>query len=148
MLMAKYKSNEFPFINMQFYKFFGGKEYVELAYLFGSSAKGRDGKLSDIDIGVYFSDSLSKKDRHKRHLELIAGLTTLFKSDRIDLVIMNDASPVINFEIIKANRPVFVRDRGLKLDVEHRIMSRYLDRRFHEKRLNKAFLERVTTRGF
>ncbi len=60
---------------------------------------------------------------------------------------MNDASPAINFEIIKANRPVFIRDRDIKLDVEHRSMTRYLDRKFHEKRLNKAFLERVRARG-
>ncbi len=145
--MAKYKSNEFPCINVQFDKFFSGKEYVELAYLFGSSARGGQGKLSDIDIGVYLSPNLPKKERHLKHLELIAGLTTLSKSDRIDLVIMNDASPAINFEIIKANKPVFVRDRDIKLDVEHRSMSRYLDRQFHEKRLNKAFLERVATKG-
>ncbi len=65
---------------MQFDEFFNGKEYVELAYLFGSSAKGRYGKLSDIDIGVYLSDSLPKKERHLKHLELIAGLTTLSKA--------------------------------------------------------------------
>ena len=134
-------------LNMQFDRFFSGKECVELAYLFGSSAKGRQGKLSDIDIGVYLSTNLPKKERHQKQLELIAGLTTLSKSDMIDLVIMNDASPAINFEIIKANKPIFVRDQDIKLDVEHRIMSRYLDRKFHEKRLNKAFLEKIATRG-
>ncbi|MEE8167772.1 MAG: nucleotidyltransferase domain-containing protein [Candidatus Hydrothermarchaeales archaeon] len=132
---------------MRFDKFFSEKKYVELAYLFGSFAEGRFSKLSDIDIGIYLSDDLSKKQRNRKHLKLIAELTSFLKNDKIDLVIMNDASLAINFEIIKANRPVFVRERDLKLEVEQRIMSRYLDREFHERRLNAAFLKRAATRG-
>lgn len=132
---------------MQLARFFSGKKHVELAYLFGSSAVGKNSKLSDVDIGVYLSDGLPKKERNQKRLELIAELTTLLKTDKIDLVIMNDASPAINFEIIRPNRPVFVTDQDLKIDVEQRIMSIYLDRRAHEKRLNDAFLKRALTRG-
>ncbi len=128
------------------HEFFSGKKDVELAYLFGSSAKEGRGELSDIDIGVYLSNSLPKKERILIHLELIAGLTTLFKSNRIDLVIMNYASPVMNFEIIRPNKPIFVKDPDLKLDVEQRIMSHYLDRKFHEDRLNKAAIKRAINR--
>lgn len=56
---------------------------------------------------------------------------------------MNDAAPVINFEIIKPNVPLFVRDKDLKLDVEQKIMSRYLDRKYHEDFLNRAFLKKL-----
>ena len=129
------------------HRFFSGKKDVELVYLFGSSVKRGRSKLSDIDIGVYLFGGLPKKERIRIHLELIAGLTTLLKSNRIDLVIMNDASPVINFEIIRSNRPVFVRERDLKLDVEQRIMSHYLDRKFHEKHLNRAVVKRAIAMG-
>ncbi len=41
--------------------FFNKQEHVRLAYLFGSAASGKAGKLSDIDIAVLLDDSLSKK---------------------------------------------------------------------------------------
>jgi len=60
---------------------------------------------------------------------------------------MNDASPVISFEIIKPNIPVFIKDEDLKLDVEQEIMSRYLDRKHHENLLNRVFLEMIHEKG-
>jgi predicted nucleotidyltransferase len=81
-------------------EFFKPREFVELAYLFGSKAEDSRGPLSDIDIGVYLSSRLTKKERIERLLELTAELTGFLKTDNIDLVVMNDSSPVINFEII------------------------------------------------
>jgi hypothetical protein len=42
---------------------------------------------------------------------------------------MNDSAPVINFEVIKPNVPLFVRNENLKLDVEQQVVSGYLDRK-------------------
>lgn len=113
-------------------EFFKAREYVELAYLFGSTAEGTEGLLSDIDIGVYLSGKLTKEKRIEKRLELIGELATLLKTNDLNLVVMNDAAPVINFEIIKPNVPLFIRNKDLKLDVEQLIMSRYLDWKSHE----------------
>jgi predicted nucleotidyltransferase len=130
-------------------EFFGSQEYVELAYLFGSTAEDNRGPLSDIDIGVCLSNSLTKRERIQKRLELTAELASLLKTDRIDLVVMNDAFPVINFEIIKPNIPIFVKDKDFKINAEQVIMSRYLDRKYHENLLNRVFLERIQEkRGF
>jgi predicted nucleotidyltransferase len=128
-------------------EFFKSQEHVELAYLFGSTAEDHRGPLSDIDIGIYFSNRLAKRERIDKHLELTAELTGLLKTDRIDLVVMNDAYPVINFEIIKPNLPVFVKDEDFKIDAEQEIMSRYMDRKYHENLLNRVFLERIQEKG-
>lgn len=128
-------------------EFFKSQEYVELAYLFGSTAKDHRGPLSDIDLGVYLSSNFTKNERIEKNLELTAELATLLKTDKIDLVVMNDAFPVINFEIIKPNIPVFIRDEDFKISIEQEIMSRYLDRKYHENLLNKVFLERVKEKG-
>ena len=128
-------------------EFFKSREYVELAYLFGSQSKGKQGSLSDIDIGVYLSSKLTKRERIEKRLELTAELTGFLKTERIDLIVMNDSSPVINFEIIKSNIPIFVKNEDLKLDVEQKVMSSYLDRKYHEDLLNKAFLERIEEKG-
>lgn len=68
---------------------------------------------------------LIKKERFKIKFRLISDLEDILKTDRLDLVIMNDAPVSLNFEIIKANYPLFIRDKDLKVDLEHYIMSRY-----------------------
>ncbi|HJH29175.1 MAG TPA: nucleotidyltransferase [Methanosarcinaceae archaeon] len=128
-------------------KFFQAQEYVELAYLFGSAAKGKAGVLSDIDIGIYLSPKTTKAQRNQKRLEFIAKLTTILKNNRIDLLVINDTPPVLNFEIIKPNVPVLVRDHDLKLDVEQCIMSRYLDRKYHEDFLNRTLLKKIIEKG-
>jgi uncharacterized protein len=128
-------------------EFFKSQEYVELAYLFGSTAGGNIGPLSDIDIGVYLSSKLTEAERIDKRLRLTAEIASLLKTDIIDLIIMNDASSVISFEIIKPNSPIFIKDEDLKLDVEQEIMSRYLDRKYHENLLNRVFLEMIQEKG-
>jgi predicted nucleotidyltransferase len=126
--------------------FFKSKEYVELAYLFGSTAEGLEGTLSDIDIGVYLSGKLTKRERIEKRLELIGELSSFLDTDKIDLVVMNDAAPFINFEVIRPNVPLFIRDEDLKLDVEQCIMSRYLDLKYHDDFLNRELLKRIRER--
>ena len=120
---------------------------VELAYLFGSIAEGKGGKLSDVDLAVFLDESLSRKEQFNLQLKFISELTGILKTDRIDLVIMNDAPLSLNYEIIKANHPLLVRDEGQKIDFEHRILSRYLDRRYYDKRWAAEFLKKVVERG-
>jgi uncharacterized protein len=102
-----------------------------------------------VTIGVYLSSKLTKGERIEKRLELIGELSTLLKNYRVDLLVMNDAAPVINFEVIRPNVPLFVRNENLKLDVEQYIMSRYLDRKYHEDFLNRELLNRIREkRGF
>ncbi|WP_440948017.1 type VII toxin-antitoxin system MntA family adenylyltransferase antitoxin [Methanosarcina sp. T3] len=124
-------------------EFFKSREYVELAYLFGSTAEGTEGPLSDIDIAVYLSGKLTKGERIEKRLELMGELSSLLRTDNVDLLVMNDAAPVINFEVIRPNVPLFVRNEDLKLDVEQQVMSRYLDRKYHEDFLNRELLKRI-----
>ena len=123
------------------------QERVKLAYLFGSVAEGKEGKLSDVDLAFFLDESLSKKERFNLQLKSISELTSILKTDRIDLVIMNDAPISLNYEIIKANHPLLVRDEGNRIDFEHRILSRYLDRRYYDKRWTAEFLKQVAERG-
>lgn len=128
-------------------EFFKSREYVELAYLFGSTAEENRSPLSDIDIGIYLSSKPTKGERIEKRLELTAELAGFLKTESVDLVVMNDSSAVINFEIIKSNIPVFIRDEDFKIDVEQKVMSLYLDRKYHENLLNRAFLERIEEKG-
>ena len=123
------------------------QERVKLAYRFGSLVERRAGPLSDVDLGVLLEESLSKHERFKLHLKLLDGLTSILKTDRIDLVIMNDAPLSLRYEIIKSNYPLLVRDRSEQIALEHTILSQYLDRRYYEQRWTAAYLKRVAEEG-
>ena len=127
--------------------FFNKQEDVKLAYLYGSTAKGKERTLSDVDIAVLLDESLNKKERFNLQLKLISELTGILKTDKVDLVVMNDAPLSLKYEIIKANHPLFVRDEGERIDLEHKILSRYLDRRYYEKRWAAEFLRKVVEKG-
>jgi len=60
---------------------------------------------------------------------------------------MNDAPLSLKYEIIKANYPLFIRDRGEKIDFEQKVLSRYLDRRYYEKMAASEFLKKVAVNG-
>jgi len=126
---------------------FNAHSCVELAYLFGSVANEKSGKLSDVDIGVYLNDALSKEERDKERLSIMSESVSLLKTDKVDVVIMNDAPVSLNYEIIKCNTPLFVRNEGKRIDIEQRILSRYLDRRYHEKMSLDIFLRKTAEEG-
>ncbi|MBD3227031.1 MAG: nucleotidyltransferase domain-containing protein [Candidatus Lokiarchaeota archaeon] len=124
-------------------KLFERYKDIRIVYLFGSFAHGMEGILSDIDLAVLFDESVDHKKRFQLQLELIGKLVDILEVEKIDLTIINEATLTLKYEIIKANTPVFVRDLEDKIDFEHYILSRYLDRRYYEKRASKEFLERI-----
>lgn len=128
-------------------RFFAGQRKVRLAYLFGSHGKGTEGPLSDIDIAVFLDNNLSKHERQETQLELLSEISSIVKTDRLDLVVMNDCPIDLNYEIIKHGRILNIKDEGEKVDIESMILSRYLDRRYYEQRSLNTFLDRVIEKG-
>lgn len=126
---------------------FNAHSCIELAYLFGSMANEKRGKLSDVDVGVYLNDALTKEERDEEMLSITSEIISLLKTDKVDVVVMNDAPVSLNYEIIKCNAPIFMRDEGKRVDAEQRILSRYLDRRYHEKMASDIFLRKVMEEG-
>ena len=85
---------------------------MEFAYLFGSSARGDEFPLSDIDIAVYMrSQNVRLDDELRLHSILSRGL----KSNKVDLVILNRARNIILLEeIIRHGRVVCDNNSSLK----------------------------------
>jgi len=122
------------------------EESVILGYLFGSHAEGTEGPLSDVDVAVFLDETLSKADRFKLRMKLMARLSSALRTSNVDLVVMNDASIVLNYEVIKHGRALVVKDHELKLDVESRILSAYLDWMYYERRSLNEFMDGVIRR--
>ena len=127
-------------------KFLGEQEHVELAYLFGSVAEGTAGKLSDIDLAVFLDKSLSKKERFDLQLKLMSDLTSILKTDKVDLTVMNNAPLLLNYNIIKQGK-ILKEDIEAKIRVECRILSHYLDMKYYIDRHTNLAIKRIARRG-
>lgn len=123
-----------------------GKYPVMVAYLFGSEARGISGALSDMDIAVFIDKGVDKSERFDLRLRLLNELSSIMNK-RVDLVILNDSPAQLSYEVIKHGQPIFCRDRSAKAGLELKILSKYLDRRYYDKRHAEITLEKIASRG-
>lgn len=96
---------------------------VQFAYLFGSSARGDTGPLSDIDIAVFLSRRVATFDYR---LRLIESLARALGTEHFDLVTLNDAPLLLKFEAIRGGR-VIKENKRKRVEFETKVLSEYLD---------------------
>lgn len=96
---------------------------VKFAYLFGSMANNSAGPLSDLDIAVYLDGRLNC---FTAKLHLMESLAKKLASERFDLVILNQAPVVLQFEVIKHGK-ILKEDKPRRITFETRVLREYLD---------------------
>lgn len=102
---------------------------IKLVYFFGSRATKKEGPLSDYDFAFYLN-GVTKKKMLDLKLVLINKIGRLFKTDEIDIVILNLAeSPELKYQIIKEGKIIFEKE-PFKLLAEPKILNEYFD--FHK----------------
>ncbi len=77
---------------------------LELAVLFGSAAKGRLRRDSDLDVGIIPACDLTLRDE----LDLAAALS-LATGREVDLVRLDQASTLVRWQVAKHHVPLFGR---------------------------------------
>src|ERR1700691_1650720 len=73
-----------------------------LFILFGSQSKGHANAASDFDIGVVADKPLDLEEKNKLSEEIAKEFN--FPEDKIDLVDLNEASPLLQMEVAKSGR--------------------------------------------
>ncbi len=113
-------------------KLFSQYQEIKLVYLFGSQAKNQEGPLSDFDFAVYLetNDLQRKKDIV---LELNSKLSLLLKTNKLDLVIINNvSSSLLKFNILKDGKLIYEKI-PYRLIVEPKILDNYFDFQVFQK---------------
>lgn len=116
------------------------KRKVVFAYLFGSQVEGKTGPLSDIDVAVYLDEKIPSQECFDLKLKILGGLMDIFKTDNIDVVILNEAPPLLSHRILKEGKLVFSSDEKKRLGFETKAVMQYLDW--------KPYLEKYTREVF
>ena len=104
------------------------REEILLAYLFGSFSKGVSTPLSDIDIAVLIHGDISEeKYPYGYRSELLTYLMKGLRTNRIDLVILNDAPPFLKFQVVRHEQIIISRSEDKRIDFQVKTISRYND---------------------
>src|SRR3990172_6782562 len=106
---------------------FTGRPEVILAYLFGSYARGRPSPISDVDFAVLLSEAIPREAYLEYQIALIQGLTRIFRSDEVQVVILNQAPPLLAYAVIVHGRELLCRDAPARVRFRVSATQRYLD---------------------
>lgn len=109
------------------------KYSISLLYVFGSYATGKNNGNSDLDIAILLKDNYVPMVK----LELLGDLNIIFKRDDIDLVILNSASPVLKFQVVKYGAKLYMEDEVDKVNFEAKVVSEYMDMEPFRRRQNE-----------
>ena len=111
---------------------------LDLLVLFGSTVTGRRRAGSDLDIAARFD---GPTDLDALYLALAGRLG----SDRLDLIDLRRAGPLLAFEVARSGRLLFERRRGMFREFQSLASRRYCDTaklRAAQQRAIRVFLER------
>jgi predicted nucleotidyltransferase len=99
---------------------------ARLLVVFGSAARGLEHAGSDLDLGVLFDgDGREDTGPYEPRLEAVASAV---QADRpVDLVLLDEADPLLLREVALDGRPVFEAEPGAFEEFRLRAIKRYLD---------------------
>jgi predicted nucleotidyltransferase len=128
-------------------QYFIDKKEVKFVYLFGSHAGNKATRLSDIDIALYLDEKLNSNERFEFRLKLISEVSTVIKTDKIDLIILNDSPLLLSFNVVHDGIIICANDEKKRIQFETKIMSFYFDQQYYFKRHAQATINRIAKEG-
>jgi len=97
------------------------------AYLFGSQARGDAMPHSDIDVAVYVDRERLLPDPWGYTADLITDLMSALGRNEIDVVILNNAPPLLYHRVLRDGERLMSRDLAATTTREGYAISRYCD---------------------
>lgn len=114
------------------------KKYdIQLLLTFGSYQTERFTKDSDIDLGYLAKRDLSSEEE----LQLLRDFIILYRRDRIDLVNLAKASPLLMFETATHGRVLYEENDSF-LNFKLKVSARYADTG-HLRRMRQDYLNEL-----
>jgi hypothetical protein len=106
-----------------------GSPGVISAYLFGSHARGAPHRESDVDVGVVLDRGVhpTPSSRFAERVRLTSELIGALHVDAVDLVVLNDAPPLLARRVLLDGQQVYCSDAGADRDFRRDTLLRAAD---------------------
>jgi len=116
---------------------------VKALYAFGSVATNELKPLSDLDFAILLSNQLNRRQRFEKSLDLIGLFNSVFQTDEIDLIILNDAPLKFCHIILKNGKLLYFKDKADLIDLCEYVVKNYIDFKFFRDNFNTTFIQGI-----
>ena len=109
--------------------FFQRQAEIEIAYIFGSIARGTESALSDIDIAILIDDQQINDDkfRYGYKAEILADLMKILKTNNVDLVILNEANTLLRHRVLYHGKLIYSKNEKKRIEFQTNTIDKYID---------------------
>ena len=98
---------------------------VGVVYLFGSEVDGTSTPLSDVDLGIVFTEPIA--DSLGAYNRLYGALADLVPDREIDVVLLHQAPLPVRFEAVTRREVLYQISAEFEADYRERIVKEYID---------------------
>jgi len=100
-------------------------KWLAAAYLFGSTATGRDRRGSDLDLAIITKKTISGRERLRMETDLASRL-----GRDVDLVVFGQASTLLQHQILKHGRLICENNPAERIRQEVQARAEYMDTKY------------------
>jgi uncharacterized protein len=118
------------------------------AYFFGSHARGEAAAHSDLDVAVYIDREHLPPAPFGYVAELTGELMAGLGFDRLDVVILNDAPPLLYHRVLRDGERLLSRDLAATTTREGYALSRYCDYLPQLRKIDRELARRLADGSF
>ena len=116
---------------------------IQFAYLYGSFARGKTDENSDVDIGVYVSAEVMKKN--KFYPERIAAKIEEVIKKSVDVRVLNFQSLIFLHQVLKYGELLVNNNNKKRVMFETRVYDEYLDMKYYFDLYNRIRRKRLSS---
>jgi uncharacterized protein YutE (UPF0331/DUF86 family)/predicted nucleotidyltransferase len=117
---------------------------VDAAYLAGTlPGRAVFGHLSDVDIAILLQEQIARDQFLDYQLYFLGELARRLESDTIDVMILNQASLLLQLQVIKYGQILYSRDEKRRIGFETRAVMQYLDFKRMDEMQTQALGQRL-----
>ena len=126
----------------------GARPEILDAYLFGSQARQGGQPHSDVDVAVYVDRDRLADSPFGYAAELTAELVALLHNNDVDVVVVNQAPPLLYHRVLRDGLRLYTRDAAATTTREGQALSRYCDYVPHLRKIDVAHAARIEDGSF
>lgn len=110
-------------------EYFEKRPEIEVAYVFGSTAQERTNTLSDVDLAIILgSQRVNEKSyRYGYKAEILADLIKLLKTNNVDLVILDEVSPLLRQRVLYFGKLIYSKNEQKRIQFQTDTVNKYND---------------------
>jgi hypothetical protein len=121
------KRNDLASTEAVLLKVLSSQREIQAAYLFGSVVSGRMRTDSDIDLAVLLSERVPSSSMLDYRLKLMADAGGVLRRRNVDVVILNQATPLLAHRVLSKGKLIFERSARARVRFQVKTASLYND---------------------